>query len=75
MKEGPSASQDTPTVDEITTKEIESASLPVPQEAPQRPWSPSYATHTQGTTAEADKEGGSHYFPGVPESLDEAPER
>lgn len=54
------ASQDTPAADGPATKEVESTSLPGPT--------------TNGTTA-VNKDDGSHYFPEVPEPLDEAPER
>lgn len=65
-KEELQTSQDIPTVDELITKEIESV--------------PSHTTYTQGPTtsgitAEMTKDNGTHYFPRVPESLDEAPER
>jgi len=65
-KEDLPASQDISTVDKPTTVEVEST--------------PSYATYTQGpttngTTAETTEDDGPHYFPRVPESLDEAPEK
>ena len=79
-KENLLISQDAPTVDEPATKEVESTSIPAPQEVPQHTWNPSYVTYTQGpatngTMVDANKDDGPHYFPGVPESLDEAPER
>ena len=58
-------SSDIPIVDEPTIEEVEST--------------PSQDLHTQGlatdgTTTET-KDDGPHYFPIVPESLDEAPEK
>lgn len=60
-KEELPASQDTPTVDQPTTREVESTSMSGPV--------------IDGTTVKANKDDGSHYFPEVPEPLDEAPER
>lgn len=64
-REEPPTSSDTPIADEPTIKEVEST--------------PSQDPHTQGvatdgTTMEI-KEDGPHYFPIVPELLDEAPEK
>ena len=61
MKEELPASQDTPTVDEPLAKEAEYTSPPGPA--------------ADGTTTEVNKDDGSLYFPEVPESLDDAPER
>ena len=64
-------------MDNPADREVGSTSLPVSQEADQ---GPSSATLGQGPTTNGTQVGvnegdGSHYFPGVPESLDEAPER
>ena len=48
-------------MDETAAKEVESTSLPGPG--------------TNDAKVEVNKDGGPHYFPGVPESLDEAPEK
>lgn len=60
-KEEPPAPQDVPTADGPAVKEVESTSLSGPA--------------IDDTTLEAKKGDGPHYFPEVPESLDEAPER
>ena len=65
-KEELPASQDAPMVDEPTTEEVESTL--------------SHPAYTQGsaigdTTTETTKDDGPHYFPNVPESLDEAPDK
>ena len=60
-KEELQTSQDAPTVDETTAKDVESTSLPGPV--------------TNDTKAESNEDDEPHYFPEVPESLDEAPER
>ena len=66
MKEELPTSRDIPATDGHTTKEVEST--------------PSQDAHPQGvtssgTTTEVAKDNGSHYFPVVPETLDEAPEK
>ena len=64
-KEEPVASPDIQTMDEPTTREVESTLSRDPH---------TQGLTTNGTTTET-KDDGPHYFPRVPESLDEAPER